>query len=890
MSSENDKRLTFEEFHEEIISFVENVSAPAQGSDEDLPAAKDVFLREICENYLMEILSDEDSSIEYYQDNRIQAASHSDDWDSISLFISDYSGKNTDFPSDYSTEELIKKRFYHAEKILEYAFTGAYQNYLEHADPLYDLARIICEHREIIRDISLYLITDIPAKSSSLETINYPQYTVSYHIRDLRRIYESYLLLAADQSSDMEQVKLSVQDTEINLGDFGVTLPCLPVSFDNPEMEYQSYLAAVPGVLLAKLYEEKGEAILQGNVRVFLQDKREVNKGIKKSLTGGLKGKLRFFAYNNGISATANGVELQESDGQYYIKSIRNFQIVNGGQTTASIHNVWKDHKSNDRILNGVYVQMKLTVVEKPEILRELVPKISEYSNTQNAVSKADLNSSDPFFTHMQNLSRRILCPDGTTKWFYERVSGQYGEDKRLKGTSKAAIKEFETICPSDHRITKTDIGLYYMTWEGMPYSAANGGSKNFGTYTKELKKRGNGVMPTPDERYYKEMMALALMFKRLDALVKRMFKEKGVEGGPKQQVVIYTLALLSHITKQQGSLNLVGIWNSQNDSSIRLPDDLETYLSALCEKVWAYIENWKPSGRIVSEWTKKDECWILLRDTRTEYHLKFPVSLSKYLLSSSEQKKREEWLKSLHAENAEPNDVVIPVSEPELIPQTHMSNSDNNVSDKLNNLKSFITALPEDITSFVTKNNVQFFKLVSDIEKTGLLPADDLNILNGVVDSKKKHRPLPPLVIKGAALILLELKLSTMNFGSAEDRRNYARIQYEDQNIFEYESKGVLGMMIIRDGKYVLIPGSTLIVDEVPSIQKSVHDFRQKLIDNQSLLYSRDGKTAYLKDEATCESSGLAASVVTANSVSGPISWKLNGKTLQEYESMRKK
>lgn len=887
MNSE-DRRLSFEEFRDEIISIVERESVPTQNYDEDLPAAKDVFIREICEHYLVNVILSEDSAIEYYQDNRIQAASHSDDWDSLSLFISDYSGNNTDFPGDYSTEDNIRKRFERTINILDYALRGEYQNYLEQADPLYDLSKIICEHRDVIRNVSLNLITDIPTNISSLPTREHPPYSLDFNIYDLRKIHESYLFLASDHQSDLDSPKSAIQSIEIKLDEFGISLPCLPVSFENPDMEYQSYLAAVPGILLAKLYEKYNEAILQGNVRVFLQDKREINKGIKKSLTGGPKGRHRFFAYNNGISATADGVEIREENGKYYIKSIRNFQIVNGGQTTASIHKVWADHNSNARILDGVYVQMKLTVVENPEVLRELVPKISEYSNTQNAVSKADLNSSDPFFTHMQNLSRRTICPDGKTKWFYERVSGQYGEDKRLKGTSKAAIKEFETICPSDHRITKTDIGLYYMTWEGMPYSAANGGSKNFGTYTKELKKRGNGVMPTPDERYYKEMMALALMFKRLDALVKRMFKEKGVAGGPKQQVVIYTLALLSHITKQQGSLNLVGIWNSQKDSSIRLPDDLETYLSALCEKVWAYIENWKPSGRIVSEWTKKDECWILLRDTRTEYHLKFPVSLSKYLLSSSEQKKREEWLKSLHAENAEPNDVEIPVSEPELIPQTQMSNSDNNMSDKLNNLKSFITALPEDITSFVAKNNVQFFKLVSDLENTGLLPSDDLKILNGVVDSKKKHRHLPPFLIKGAALILLELKLGTMNFGSAEDRRNYARMQYEGQDIFEYESKGVLGMMVIRDGKYVLIPGSTLIVDEVPSIQKAVHDFRQKLNDNKSLLYSRDGKTAYLKDEATCESSGLAASVITANSVSGPISWKLNGKTLQEYESKR--
>ena len=50
-----------------------------------------------------------------------------------------------------------------------------------------------------------------------------------------------------------------------------------------------------------------------------------------------------FLAFNNGISATADFIELDKSGG--FIKSVKNLQIVNGGQTTASIYHTWKNDK-----------------------------------------------------------------------------------------------------------------------------------------------------------------------------------------------------------------------------------------------------------------------------------------------------------------------------------------------------------------------------------------------------------------------------------------------------------------------------------------------------------------------------------------------------------------
>jgi hypothetical protein len=101
-----------------------------------------------------------------------------------------------------------------------------------------------------------------------------------------------------------------------------------------------------------------------------LQLKGAVNRGIRETL---IHLPERFLAYNNGISATASKVELRDLGGVSGIRRIHDFQIVNGGQTTASIHSSLMKKESD---LTKVFVQMKLTVVE-PQHLQEVVPEIS---------------------------------------------------------------------------------------------------------------------------------------------------------------------------------------------------------------------------------------------------------------------------------------------------------------------------------------------------------------------------------------------------------------------------------------------------------------------------------------------------------------------------------
>ena len=232
---------------------------------------------------------------------------------------------------------------------------------------------------------------------------------------------------------------------------FKMLIPCIENSSSD---KYSVYLAILNGEILASLYDEFRDRLLEKNVRSFLQVKGNVNKGIRDTLR--VEPDM-FLAYNNGISVTAESVKIvRDENGKPSIKSIRDMQIVNGGQTTASIFNARNDRK-NSIDLSKVYVQMKLSVIQSAEMMDEIVPRISTFANTQNKVQIADFSANDPFHRRIEELSRTIWAPtQGGLKprnWFYERARGQYA-DMLSRETTTRRKKDYKEEHPL---FTKTD-------------------------------------------------------------------------------------------------------------------------------------------------------------------------------------------------------------------------------------------------------------------------------------------------------------------------------------------------------------------------------------------------------------------------------------------------
>jgi hypothetical protein len=378
------------------------------------------------------------------------------------------------------------------------------------------------------------------------------------------------------------------------VADFPNCLPCLTTP-DTGE-DHSVLLAIVPGRNLAELYSTHGARLLELNVRSFLQLRGGVNRGILETLRTHPE---RFLAYNNGIAATASQVDMEQtSTGQQVIRRIHNLQIVNGGQTTATIH-----HAHRNRIdISGVCVQMKLTVIA-PERLDDIVPQISAYSNTQNKVTASDLKANSGFHVDVERIMRTLWAPatpthPHDTHWFYERARGQYANALARENTPSRQ-KLFRTVNPPAQKFTKSDLAKFVHAWDQEPHLVSLGAEKNFVAFSERLET----IPVAVDKDYCRGLVARAVLFRRTDRIVARQNF-----GGYKANIVAYTIAKLVHATAER--IDLDRIWRDQD-----LSPALQSAVAELCTLVQKVITSPPPGRANIGEWTKRPECWTAIRE-----------------------------------------------------------------------------------------------------------------------------------------------------------------------------------------------------------------------------------------------------------------------------------
>ena len=464
-------------------------------------------------------------------------------------------------------------------KFLELA-SGDLHLQLEESSPAFDAAYRISRSISSIKRVRLYLLTD---QVTSLDSIDEPPFAgaeVSQHVWDLERLHRLF-------SSGREREQIDVDLVEVA----GKGLPFLEAPSTDPEL--QSYLLVVPGQVLADLYNEYGPQLLELNVRSFLQARGKVNRGIRQTI---IDQPERVFAYNNGISATASEIKIEQQAGETpRLVGITDLQIVNGGQTTASIATV---HAKDGVPVENVSVQAKLTVVPS-ERVSEIVPLISRYANSQNKVSEADLTANHPYHVQIEKLSRSVWAPapEGVgyreTRWFYERARGQYN-DAIGRERTPARKRDFRLVHPTAQKFTKTDLAKFENTWLMKPQLVSRGAQKSFVEFMLSFENRE--VAP-PGVEHFQQLCAKAIMYRAAEKIVQR----QGF-GGYRANIVTYTLSFLNLRTDNR--LDLASIWKNQ-----KLSDPLASAIEALCHHAHAFITN-PPGGQNVTEWCKKDACW----------------------------------------------------------------------------------------------------------------------------------------------------------------------------------------------------------------------------------------------------------------------------------------
>ncbi|KZY40861.1 hypothetical protein A3733_22930, partial [Pseudoalteromonas shioyasakiensis] len=316
-----------------------------------------------------------------------------------------------------------------------------------------------------------------------------------------------------------------------------------------------TYLCVMPGKVLSEIYDEFGQRLLEANVRTFLDFRSSVNNGIRRAL---LTEPENFFAYNNGLTCTATNVEFSDVGGGRVISKLDNLQIVNGGQTTASIYFAPRekggigDRLYKDIDLDKVFVQMKLTVIHDEDKIENLKSRISQYANTQNSIQKSDLVSNHPFHRNLEKLALSIPMPAGesglSTKWFYERARGQY--TTRSRALTKAQKERFMLEFPKSQKFSKTDMAKYENTWRMNPHEVKKGAQANLKLLGEVISEEYDKDDTQYKHVFYRELIAKAILFKNADSTIIKSdwYKE---EKGFKAEAVTYTLAFLRYLLIQ---------------------------------------------------------------------------------------------------------------------------------------------------------------------------------------------------------------------------------------------------------------------------------------------------------------------------------------------------
>lgn len=570
---------------------------------------------------------------------RIDAYAFDETDHSLELFIND-------FQDTYETENLtgskVDELYWRMYYFLDEVCNGKIANYFDDSDDALKIAALIKRRMNAIGDdpeqilkIRMFILTNkelstdilnrnlletkirktkgskTVKSTKKIKKADFNGKPLEINIWNLERFYEK------EKSFSSDPIVIDFRNDYSCDG-----IPCIKGNIGE-NLGYEAYIAIIPGKLLSEIYIEHGSKVLEGNVRAFLGTggSKSVNSGIRRTINTEPD---KFFTYNNGIATTAADVETEEKDGQLYITKIVDLQIINGGQTTASLAEAVL--KKTNPELNGIFVPMKLTVIDDRETENEdgvrfydqMVQNIAKYANSQNKVTAADLFSNDPFHIWMEKMSKKIFAPaihySVPTGWYYERSRKRY-EQEQFKLKSETDRKRFRAKYPKEQLITKEQLGMYLTTMKEQPNIVAKGKNfviKEFNTIISQDYKTNKGCF---NEFYFKKCICAAIIYRTVDNYLEShkdsARKPTGFwykAGGYKLDIVPYTIAKIIHSVPAGFTLDWNYIWNRQDLSPAFMHEiEMVTKMTNdfICDS----------HGVIVTEYCKRLETWVSYRD-----------------------------------------------------------------------------------------------------------------------------------------------------------------------------------------------------------------------------------------------------------------------------------
>ena len=524
--------------------------------------------------------------------------------------------------NEYSeTEEKISMKEIETSKtrmlnFLQEAYDGKLVNYFDITDDTLRIGanigkRLKKDYVDLDKDdsidkIKLYVITNksLSEHIKALPISKFLDKKVETNIWNIDRFYELY-----QSGRDREPVLIETNKYGID------GIPCIKAEMvDN--LDYDAYLAIVPGQFLNDIYYEHGSRLLEGNVRAFLSNKGKINKGIRETIR---KEPTKFFTYNNGIACTASRIELSK-DG-HKITLIEDLQIINGGQTTASLTSA----KLKDKLpLDNIFVPMKMTVVKNDDY-DTVIQNISRYANSQNKVTEADLFSNHPFHRTFEELSKKIQAPikEGgvnNTFWYYERSRGKY-EQEQFKLLKKSEREKFLMKYPKKQVIKKEELAKYYTCSELLrPDIVSKGAAKCMAFFAEYIDNKYQKEPEFFNEVFYQRCICDTILFKTTDAMIQKASWYN--VGGYKLNIIPYTISKLVSLIPYGYCLNYERIWKKQE-----LYASLNYEIERIAEIANNFVKD--SNGVIVTEYCKQESTWKKFKEIPYSFKKEFLEDLS---------------------------------------------------------------------------------------------------------------------------------------------------------------------------------------------------------------------------------------------------------------------
>lgn len=512
----------------------------------------------------------------------------------VLIACDDYSHRAGDEQVTTIQAKACMRYFKAMRNYIRSALQGSFLEQAEESSAAWELAQFINEHQRGIARFRLYFVTDreYTGRDSSIKdpTDFYSKgqderkISLEAHVWDLRHLMEA------------SQAAAPLEHLSVSLGDDGI--PAVKAPDVGNGMD--TYLMFLSGQTLSDWYKKHGSKLMEANVRSFLSLRGKVNRGIRDTLRNEPD---RFVAYNNGLSATASTV-VRNTQGN--ITEIHDLQIVNGGQTTASIF--YSKKKDSHLDLSNVMVPVKLVVVHE-DIAREIVPYISRYTNSQNKVAETDFSSNSEYQVKLSQLSQQVLTPPlpgrNPTHWYYERTRGQYDSEKNRRTATER--KQFEKLNPSRQRIKMIDAPKYLMCWDGYPHIASLGSQKCFARFVEAESQKGDASVKALDTEFFKQLVCKRIIFDTVYRHIKTADWYRGAYQGDIAEYAMAKYAL--DLNRFRHDFNFENIWRTQ-----RVNDTIFGCLMKAAEQASDVLNDPNRATQNVSEWAKKEDCWTMLR------------------------------------------------------------------------------------------------------------------------------------------------------------------------------------------------------------------------------------------------------------------------------------